>query len=234
MDELKFFDALATEGYVLNDHQRQLCLMYLDLILKYNSVMDLTANDTKESILEKNFFDSIISLSNYDYENKSLIDVGSGAGFPGILYAIVCPNLKVTLLEPMQKRVMFLNVVKETLKLDNVEVICARAEDFAKNNREKFDYASARGVAKLNILLELIIPLLKVQGIFIALKGKKAFEEENEAQNACKILDAKRICVKEFLLPTNKETRINLYYQKTGVSNQKYPRNYGNIKKKPL
>ena len=205
-----------------------------DIILEYNKVMDLTANTTKEEILEKNFFDSIMSLDKFDYNNKSLIDVGSGAGFPGILYAIINPKLNVTLLEPMQKRVSFLNIVKERLKLDNINIICARAEDYAKFGREKYDFASARGVAKLNILLELIIPLLKINGIFIALKGKQALQEEQLALNALDILKVKRIKLCEFSLPTNKETRINLYYQKQEVTNNKYPRNYANIKKKPL
>ena len=170
----EFVKLLKEQNIELTDQMISQFDMYFNLILKYNKVMDLTANDTKEEIIEKNFYDSILSLSKFDYENKSLIDVGSGAGFPGMLYAIMNPTLKVTLLEPMNKRANFLSRVKDELKLDNVEVVCKRAEDFAIQNSERFDYASARGVAKLNILLELITPMLKVNGVFIALKAKMA------------------------------------------------------------
>lgn len=234
MKELEFFEKIVENGYILNDSIKANLLKYLDLVEETNKVMDLTANDTKEEIIEKNFYDSILSLSKFDYENKSLIDVGSGAGFPGMLYAIMNPTLKVTLLEPMNKRANFLSRVKEELNLSNVEVVCKRAEDFAIQNIERFDYASARGVAKLNILLELITPMLKVNGVFIALKAKMAYEEETNAKNALNILSMERIHVDEFYLPTNKETRINLYYKKTKKTDKKYPRNYGQIKKKPL
>lgn len=234
MNELEFFKLIEEKGYILTDSIKNNLHAYLVLVEETNKVMDLTANSEVSEIIEKNFYDSILSLSSFSYENKSLIDVGSGAGFPGMLYAIINPSLKVTLLEPMNKRANFLSRVKEELKLDNVTVVCARAEDFAKKNIESFDYASARGVAKLNILLELITPMLKINGIFIALKAKMAYEEEENAKNALKILSMNRIKVEEFLLPTNKETRINLYYQKSKKSDSKYPRNFGQIKKKPL
>lgn len=234
MNELEFFKLIEEKGYILTDSIKNNLHAYLVLVEETNKVMDLTANSEVSEIIEKNFYDSILSLSSFSYENKSLIDVGSGAGFPGMLYAIINPSLKVTLLEPMNKRANFLSRVKEELKLDNVTVECARAEDFAKKNIESFDYASARGVAKLNILLELITPMLKINGIFIALKAKMAYEEEENAKNALKILNMNRIKVEEFLLPTNKETRINLYYQKSKKTDSKYPRNFGQIKKKPL
>lgn len=234
MNVIDFFAKLEDLGFSLSSLIKDNLLKYLNLVEETNKVMDLTANTEKEEILEKNFFDSILSLSKFEYENKTLIDVGSGAGFPGMLYAIMIPSLKVTLLEPMHKRVSFLEKVKNELKLDNVNIVCLRAEDFAKDNREKFDFASARGVAKLNVLMELIVPMLKVGGVFIALKGKMAYEEEENAKNAINILKLNRIHKEEFYLPTNKETRINLYYEKKEKTDKKYPRNYGNIKKKPL
>ena len=234
MNELEFFKLIEEKGYILTDSIKNNLHAYLVLVEETNKVMDLTANSEVSEIIEKNFYDSILSLSSFSYENKSLIDVVSGSGFPGMLYAIINPSLKVTLLEPMNKRANFLSRVKEELKLDNVTVVSARAEDFAKKNIESFDYASARGVAKLNILLELITPMLKINGIFIALKAKMAYEEEENAKNALKILNMNRIKVEEFLLPTNKETRINLYYQKSKKTDSKYPRNFGQIKKKPL
>ena len=136
MTELEFFDELAKKGYILTDLIKDNLLKYLSLVEETNKVMDLTANVEKEEIIEKNFYDSILSLSKFDYENKSLIDVGSGAGFPGMLYAIMCPSLKVTLLEPMNKRANFLLKVKEELKLENVEVVSKRAEDFASLNNK--------------------------------------------------------------------------------------------------
>ncbi len=234
MNEATFFDELDLLGISLSDYQKENLLKYLDLIIEYNSVMDLTANITKEEILEKNFYDSIRSLSDYNYQNKNLIDIGSGAGFPGILYAIINPSLKVTLLEVMKKRCDFLKIVVNKLNLSNVEIICERAEIYAKEKRESYDFVSARGVARLNILLELCVPFLKVKGIFIALKAKKAYEEEKEAKKALELLSLTRNKVVEFCLPTNNETRINLYYQKNKVTSLVYPRNYAKIKKLPL
>lgn len=233
MNKTEFFLKIKSL-YHLNQIQENQLLTYLNLIIEINKVMDLTANITKEEILEKNFYDSILSLAEYDYHNKTLIDVGTGAGFPGLLYAIMCPYLKVTLVEPKRKRVEFLKLVKEKLNLNNVEIICSRIEDLIKISNNKFDFASARGVAKLNILLELIIPILKVNGIFIALKGKMALEEEKDAQNALTILNVKRVLIKEFNLPTNQEKRINLYYQKEKETSIKYPRKFAQIKNKPL
>lgn len=230
----EFYSLLENKGYEVTLEKKEKITLYLDLIIQYNKVMDLTANETIEEIIEKNFYDSIISLPQDDYDGKSLIDIGSGAGFPGVLYAIMFPRLKVTLLEPIHKRASFLTKVKESLELSNVEIVCLRAEDFIKDNREKYDYASARGVAKLNVLLELIIPFLKNKGLFIALKGKKAFEEEKDALNAMSVLSVLRVKVEEFNLPTNQEKRINLYYQKQKSTSLKYPRSFANIKKKPL
>lgn len=233
MTEEEFFKKINC-CYPINKKQEELLIKYLNLILEVNDVMDLTANTTKEEIIEKNFYDSIMSLYDYDYNDKELIDIGSGAGFPGILYAIIYPTLSVTLVEPMRKRADFLVRCKNELNLENVTVICNRVEDYFKNNEKKYDYASARGVAKLNILLELIVPILKVGGVFIALKSKKAFDEEKDAANALRILNTKRVKINQFLLPTNKETRINLYYKKEKETDKKYPRNYAQIKKKPL
>lgn len=234
MTELEFFSALESLNINIIDTQKKQLLQYLDLIVEYNKVMDLTANSEIEEILEKNFYDSIRSLSDYDYDNKTLIDIGSGAGFPGVLYAILKPTLKVTLLEVMKKRCEFLKIVVERLNLNNVEIVCERAEIFINSKRECYDFISARGVARLNILLELGVPFLKVNGVLIALKAKKAFEEEEEAKKAINILSLKRVKVEEFLLPTNKETRINLYFIKSKATNSKYPRIYAKIKKKPL
>ncbi len=233
MDKNGFF-SLIGDKFALDDIKKNRLIKYLELVIDVNKVMDITANETEEEILEKNFYDSIMSSLDLDFNNKTLIDVGSGGGFPGMLYAIMNPTSQVTLLEPMNKRCNFLNRVKDELELDNVEIVCARAEDYIKNKREVFDFASARGVSKLNILLELVIPFLKVNGIFIALKSKMAFEEENNAKNALELLKVKRVNIQEFKLPTNKETRINLYYQKEKSSDKKYPRNYSQIKKRPL
>ncbi len=233
MDKNGFF-SLIGDKFALDDIKKNRLIKYLELVIDVNKVMDITANETEEEILEKNFYDSIMSSLDLDFNNKTLIDVGSGGGFPGMLYAIMNPTLQVTLLEPMNKRYNFLNRVRDELELDNVEIVCARAEDYIKNKREVFDFASARGVSKLNILLELVIPFLKVNGIFIALKSKMAFEEENNAKNALELLKVKRVNIQEFKLPTNKETRINLYYQKEKSSDKKYPRNYSQIKKRPL
>ena len=168
-----------------------------------------------------------------ELHNKTLVDVGSGAGFPGLVLAIGYPLCQITLVEPLTKRCTFLNKVINELKLKNVKVINARAEDLS-TYRAKFDYATARAVARLNILLELIMPLIKVNGIFIALKGKQGNEEIKEANNALKILNSVVIKTQQINLITDLDNRINIFIKLNKDVDKKYPRNYSKIKNKPL
>lgn len=193
--------------------------------------MNLTAITEDGQIWEKHFYDSIVPFISLNF--KTLCDVGSGAGFPGIPAAIAWPDRNFTLVEPLGKRCKFLEHVKETLHLENVKIVNARAEDFAKDHREDFDAVSARAVARLSILLELCIPLLKPKGIFIALKGRNAMQELEQAAPALKALHVRLDKTEEFSLGSEGE-RINFYFIKEGSTSKQYPRPYAAIKKKPL
>ena len=196
--------------------------------------MNLTGITEEEEVYEKHFYDSLLFSLNENMGNKKLIDVGSGAGFPGIPLAISYPTLRITLLEPLMKRGVFLSTVQQTLGLENVEVVCDRAEDYSKAHKEEFDIATARAVSKLNILLEISSQMIKVGGYFIALKGRIAQEEIDQAQNALKVLNFKIEKNKEDSLPSEEDKRANIFIKKMGSTNLKYPRNYSQIKNRPL
>ena len=229
MDFVTFKAKLLENNIILSDEQIESYKTYSKLLQEWNKVMDLTAIDEEAQIVEKHFYDSLISAKYFRYENQTLLDIGSGAGFPGLVLAIAFPNLKITLLEPTLKRCNFLNEVIKVLDLSNVKVVNDRAENYVKEKRESFDLVTSRAVSRLNMLLELSIPFLTIQGTMIALKGKNANLELKEAENALKILKNY-----EFKLPNEEENRSILLLKKEARTNIKYPRNYGTIKKKPL
>ena len=234
MDFVTFKAKLLENNIILSDEQIESYKTYSKLLQEWNKVMDLTAIDEEEQIIEKHFYDSLISAKYFRYENQTLLDIGSGAGFPGLVLAIAFPNLKITLLEPTLKRCNFLNEVIKVLDLSNVKVVNDRAENYVKEKRESFDLVTSRAVSRLNMLLELSIPFLTIQGTMIALKGKNANLELKEAENALKILNVKLLKNYEFKLPSEEENRSILLLKKEARTNIKYPRNYGTIKKKPL
>ena len=199
---------------------------YYELLVEYNKVMNLTGITIKEEVYLKHFYDSltiakVIDLNNYE----TLCDVGTGAGFPGLVLKIIYPNLKVTLLDSLNKRLNFLNVVIKELNLKDIETVHSRAEEYNK----KFDITVARAVAPLNILLEYCIPLTKVNGYFIAMKGKN-----EEATNALKELNSEIIETNSFLLPIEQSNRTIIKIKKIKETNKKFPRKYSEIKKNPL
>lgn len=230
----EFVEKCKENSLILTQKQLDNLFTYYQLLYEKNKVMNLTGITELEEVYEKHFFDSLIFSFSLPLDDKTLIDVGTGAGFPGLVLAICYPKLEVTLLEPLTKRCNFLNEVIAAIDISNVKVINERSEDFCKNNREKFDYATARAVAKLNLLLEIIIPLLKVNGTFIALKGAKGEEELEEAKNALSILKCKVIKIEKEHLITDNDTRINLFIEKLEKTSNKYPRNFSQIKKKSL
>ena len=234
MKKEEFISLLRERGLFLTENQISQFEKYLHLIQDHNKVMNLTGITEEEEVYEKHFYDSLLFSFNEDMENLSLIDVGSGAGFPGIPLAITYPSLKITLLEPLMKRCVFLSLVVEELGLKNVEVVCDRAEIYSKENKEKFDIATARAVSKLNILLEIASQMVKVGGYFIALKGRIAQEEIDQAQNALKVLNFKIEKNKEDSLPSEEDKRANIFIRKMGSTNPKYPRNYSQVKNRPL
>lgn len=231
MTQNQFLQALEKLDIHLDLHQIEQFKKYMALLIEWNQKMNLTAITEEEEVWEKHFYDSIIPFIYLPLH--SLCDVGSGAGFPGIPLKIVFPDCSIVLLEPLQKRCRFLEEVIKELGLEKIQVVNARAEDFVKENRERFDVVTARAVAKLSILLELCAPLLKVGGIFVALKGKNGEEEVKQAQLAIRTLGMK-LEKEDTIVLEEEATRINLYFKKIKPTSKKYPRLYGQIKKNPL
>ena len=218
----------------IDENQKNQLVSYMELTLKANESFNLTANDTKESFMIKNIIDSLLIVKNLDLDGKNILDLGSGAGLPGIPLAIYYKNTNFTLLEPLTKRANFLKGIAQKLGLKNVKVVNDRAEIFIKNARESYDFVTSRAVSRLNILLELSIPFLKVGGKLIAYKGINYQEEINESKNALDLLYSKIIAIEEENLVQINEKRYNIFIQKNQKTSQKYPREYRLIKKKAL
>jgi len=205
---------------------------YYELLVEWNEKINLTAITDKNEVYLKHFYDSLTLCKVIDLnEIDSLCDIGTGAGFPGIVLKICFPHVELTLVDALNKRINFLKLVCGELGLTNVECIHARAEEYAIKNREKFDVVTARAVAALPVLLEYSIPLVKNSKYFIALKGT---EDINESKNALKILNCKILQEEKFLLPIEKSNRTIIKVQKLGNTSGKYPRRFSEIKKKPL
>ena len=227
MNELEFIEALKEHNIILNETQIKQFSLYFDLLKEYNKVMDLTSVKDDE-IYERHFYNSLLIAFNNNFDNLSLCDVGSGAGFPAIPLKIVFPNMKLTIIDSLGKRMNFLEIVVQKLNLSDVTLVNDRVENVALIYKENFDVVTARAVARLNILLELCAQLVKIDGTFIAMKGEKGLEELKEANKALKILNMKLINTEEF------NPSINLYFKKEKAIDNKYPRSYSLIKNKPL
>ena len=201
--------------------------------LATNELFNLTAIKDEDKFRELMILDSLYPLKLLDFNDKKIIDVGTGAGYPGLPLAISSTG-NFTLLDSTKKKIDHINEFSKRMGFFNVFGVNSRVEDYAKNHREEYDIAIARAVSSLNILVELIIPLLKVDGCFIAMKGSKGFEELEEAKDALKKLDAEVVEIDEYELPESKEKRINIVIKKNKKTQNKYPRNYSEIMKKPL
>ncbi len=217
--------------YDLTNEQKKQYDQYYKLIKEYNKVMNLTGIDDEFGVYLKHYYDCLLIKDLIKEKDLEIADIGSGAGFPGIVLAIFFPNNNFDLIEPIKKRCNFLSVVVEELGLKNVNVLNKRAEDISK---EKYDIITSRAVAKLNILLELTMPMLKVGGLFIPLKGSKGKEEIEESKNALKELSSEVIDIYEEKLPFEESLRVNIVIKKIKKSKDIYPRNFGQIRKKPL
>ena len=228
----EFVSAVESLGYSITDAQLGAFKKYLTFLQQENEKINLTAIIDEAGIIEKHFYDSLL-LAPYLKENQNLLDIGSGAGFPGFPIAIMRPDLTVTLLEPTWKRARFLELVKEELGINNVLIANERAEDYVKVARESFTYATARAVANLAILSELSLPLVKVNGTMFALKAKESESEIELAENAIKTLGGTITSVNKFTL-SGGEVRTIIEIKKVKPTPSKYPRHYGQIKKKPL
>ena len=223
-------------GIVLDETKIKKLNLYGNLLIEWNEKINLTAITEPEDVLIKHFYDCILFFKHNEVPvGASLIDVGTGAGFPGLVLKIVREDLKVTLLDSLNKRITFLKDVIEKCELKNIEAIHSRAEDGGKNPlyREKYDIACARAVANMPVLMEYCTPFVKVGGRFIAMKGPSAEEEVALCDNAIKILKTEKptiICEK---LPNN-DPRTFVIFKKISQTPPKYPRNSGNISKQPL
>lgn len=233
MEKLKFKEYLNNLNIDINEEEVDKLYQLTTLTLQKNEVMNLTAIKDSDEFLIKMIIDSLLPLSFLNLDGKKIIDIGTGAGFPGLPLSILNESGDFTLLDSTSKKIQHVKMMADHLNL-NIKTISSRAEEFARNNREIFDIAFARAVAPLNILLEIIIPLLKVGGIFIALKGPTSQLEIKQSSNALKCLDAKINKIYTFNLPLDSGERNIIVIEKIGVSKKKYPRDYSFIKNKPL
>lgn len=226
-------------SYNINLSQEQVdqFIIYKDLLKSWNEKINLTAITDDMEIIKKHFIDSIsIVKSGVLKEGMSLIDVGTGAGFPGIPIKIIMPGIRVVLLDSLNKRITYLNEVIKELKLKDIEAIHGRAEEFSKNDkyREKFDISTARAVANLSVLSEYCIPYVKVKGYFIAMKGPSIDEEIQSGKNAIGTLGGKFVEIVKTEIPGEDFNHNILIVEKTSKTEGKYPRKYAQIEKKPI
>lgn len=232
-----FYNSINELGLKLDDYQVGQFMEYYELLIEWNSFMNLTAITEFDEVCTKHFIDSISLCKAVDCtKNLAVIDVGTGAGFPGIPLKIAFPDLKITLLDSLGKRVKFLNEVIGRLGLHEIEAIHGRAEDFAKPDalREKFDLCVSRAVANLSTLSEYCLPYVKVNGFFISYKSEKIFDEMQAAQHAIELLGGEVCAQKEFILPGSDIYRNLFQIKKVKETPRKYPRKAGLPSKEPL
>lgn len=234
MDKTEFIEALKNLNIQLTDRQLEQLNKYYQLLVEWNKFMNLTGITEEKEVYLKHFYDSLTIARIIDLKKeRTLCDIGSGAGFPGMVLKIVYPDLKITLVDSLQKRITFLNEVVKQLDLKDIELVHDRAEDFAKNNREKYDVVTARAVAPINILIEYCLPLVKVGKYFIPMKGNIS-REINLLDNSLKKIDGRLLKSDEFLLPKEDSNRTLLLITKQKPTSKRYPRNPKEIKNKPL
>ena len=194
MNQNEFLDYLKKIGIILDNKKQSQLKDYASFLLEYNKHTNLTSITRIEEVYLKHFYDSLTLTKIYSFSNERVLDVGTGAGFPGLVLAIVFPSLQVTLLDSNNKKTTFLKECVNLLDLKNVEVITSRAEEYTKVHREEYDVVTSRAVSNLRILLELNLPSIKVGGYFLAMKGN-ALQELEEAKNALKKLNSKIITI---------------------------------------
>ena len=237
---MTFLEALISKGkeagLSFSEKQLEQFSLYFDLLIETNKVMNLTAITEPEEVAVKHIIDSLLAYDEKVFPGKLLADVGTGAGFPGIPLKIYCPELKVVLLDSLAKRLKFLDNVIETLGLKDITCVHLRAEDAGQNkdHREKYDLVTARAVARLSVLSEYCLPLVKQGGYFIAMKGSKVVEEIAEGRTAVGILGGEIISAEEVKLPGLDDGRAIIRIRKIKKTPVKYPRKAGVPEKQPL
>ena len=219
----------------LSDLQLKQFYEYMNILIEWNKFMNLTSITKPEEIITKHFIDSLTVLDKID-EESTIIDIGTGAGFPGIPIKIALPRTKIVLLDSLNKRIKFLDTVIDKLQLKNIETLHGRAEDYGRDKRyrEKYDVATARAVAPLNILLEYLIPFVKKGGRCLCMKGLNNEEEISKSANAIEELGGELVETEEFCIPNTELKRKIIQVNKIKETNNKYPRKAGTPSKEPL
>ena len=233
MNREEFIKETKNLGIELNDDIINKLDEYYNILKQENQKYNLTRIVEKNDVYLKHFYDSLTITKIINIENKSICDLGTGAGFPGLVLAICFPSAKLTLIESNGKKCNFLNIVKENLSLENVTVINARVEEYAKANRELYDIVTARAVAPIKHLLEYGVPLVKINGYFIGMKANVE-EEIKNIENYYDKLNINEESKIVFNLPKEESLRTLLKYKKLEKTNIKYPRRYSEILKKEI
>ena len=233
MNKDRFIEEIKKIGIEVTENKLNQLEIYYNMLIEYNKVMNLTGITDKNEVYLKHFYDSLTICKIIDLNNEeTLCDIGTGAGFPGIVLKIFFPNLKITLVDSLNKRINFLNDVINKLTLKEIETVHSRMEEYAKNNIEKFDVVTARAVAQMHFLLEVSIPMLKINKHFIAMKGN--IENEIDYQTAMNKLFCEEVNIIKFKLPVEESNRTLIKLKKNNTTPKLFPRKYNDIKKKPL
>ncbi len=231
MNKEEFLNEVEKLGIKLDEEKLSKLDKFYNLLISWNEKINLTTITKKEDCFLKHFYDSLTLIKEIDLTKPlKVLDVGTGAGFPGIVLKIVFPNLKITLLDSLNKRINYLNEIIKELDLHDIETKCLRVEDYARETKEEYDLVVARAVAHLGILVETTMPLLKINSYLIAMKSN-INEEIKESNKILKDINAKIININTFTLPIENSTRTLVKIQKQDKTPTKYPRSYGKIKK---
>lgn len=238
MEYYKLFEKACEDVDIkFNEDMYNKFMKFKELIKEWNKKVNLTAITEDEEIIKKHFIDSIKVLKNDGFkQGNKVIDIGTGGGFPGIPLKIVLPDIEITLLDSLNKRIKFINIVIEELELKNIETIHGRAEDFGQDPkyRERYDYAVSRAVANLTALSEFCIPFVKVDGKFLAMKGPAVEEELNDANRAIKVLGGELNIVDNVVVEGSDLNHNLVCILKKKVTPKKYPRKAGMVIKNPI
>ncbi len=231
-----FKESAEKSGLILSEEMFPKFEIFYEELLETNKTLNLTAITEMKEVVLKHFIDSMAVTRFYDFSKKSVMDVGTGAGFPGIPLAILCPSARFVLLDSLKKRLNFIDKILEKCEINNVELLHGRAEDFGRDEkyREKFDFCVSRAVAAMPVLLELCTPFVKVGGTFLSYKSERLEEELKTAGLAMKLLNCKLSAEHEYQLPDMDFFRVYAAFEKEKITPKKYPRQAGKPKREPL
>ena len=231
-----FLKILSEWNIRISDKQRDLFERYYKLLVSWNEKINLTAVTEKDDVFIKHFADSVALIRYADLSGKRILDIGTGAGFPGVPISIMCPGCSIVLADSLNKRIRFLDELVEDLELDDIITVHGRAEDLAfdKRFREGFDFVVSRAVANLSVLSEYCLPFVKPGGVFVSYKGASMDEELSDAKNAISVLGGTVDRVEKYSIPFTEYDRSLCFINKVACTDNKYPRKAGTPSKDPL